>query len=147
MDLLGGMTLGIALVGAVLGILNTWRNFDRDRPKLRVTPMHAIPVGGYERAYSGIGFGIEVINLSPFPITVREVGFMHRGLSDRAVVVEPVTVDNKGTPRRLEPREAVAFYMETPSPREGRPLRCAYASTACGLTFTGTSGALKQMNG
>lgn len=147
MDIISGMTLGIALVGAVLGVLNTWRNFDRDRPKLRVTPVHAIPVGGYGGVHPAIGFGIEVINLSPFPVTVREVGFLHSGLSDRAVVVQPVTTDNKGTPRRLEPREAVSFFMELPGRRKGRPLRCAYASTACGLTFTGTSGALKQLNG
>lgn len=45
MSTLAAITLGIALLGAVLGILNTWRSFDRDRVKLRVVPKIAMPIG------------------------------------------------------------------------------------------------------
>jgi len=36
------ITLSIALVGAVLGVINTWHQLDRSRVKLRVTPKHVI---------------------------------------------------------------------------------------------------------
>lgn len=101
MDIVGGVTLGIALVGAVLGILNTWRNLDRDRPKLRVRPFHVIPVGGYGEMHSDINFGIEVVNLSSFPLTVSEVGFRHKGLTSRSAAIQPLTLDGKPMPRRL----------------------------------------------
>ncbi len=39
------VTFGQALLGAVLGVMNAWRNFDKDRVKLRVTPKSAIPFG------------------------------------------------------------------------------------------------------
>jgi len=38
MDWFGGATLGIALLGAFLGEMNTWREMNRDRAKMRVRP-------------------------------------------------------------------------------------------------------------
>jgi bacterioferritin-associated ferredoxin len=61
MTLISAVTLAVAIVGAVLGILNTWKAYDRDRPKLRVIPKHAIPVGA---ADPRLTFCIEVVNLS-----------------------------------------------------------------------------------
>jgi hypothetical protein len=71
-----GVTLSIAVLGAVLGVINTWRAIDSSRVKLKVLPRHAIPVGG---APSHIGFCIAVTNLSAFPVTVNEVGVLYRG--------------------------------------------------------------------
>jgi hypothetical protein len=53
-------------LGAVLDVLNTWKAYDRDRPKLRVIPKHAIPVG---TADPRVTFCIEVVNLSTFALT------------------------------------------------------------------------------
>jgi hypothetical protein len=39
------ITLVVALVGAVLGIINTWQNLSKSRVKLRVLPKRAIPSG------------------------------------------------------------------------------------------------------
>jgi hypothetical protein len=63
------ITLGAALLGAGLGIMNTWNSLSQRRVRLRVTPSHAIVVP------FGIDmFSIEVVNLSSFSVTVKEVG-------------------------------------------------------------------------
>lgn len=146
MEFMGTVTFGIALLGAVLGIINTWRNIDRDRVKLLVKPAHAIPVGAMEHMHSNIEFSIEVVNLSVFPIIVSEVGFLHKGLTSRAAAMQPITIDGPTTPRKLEPRESASFYTVKPEQRDGHPLKCAYAKTSCGRTFTGKSPALMQFN-
>ena len=148
MDLIQALTLVIASIGCVLGVLNTWKTYDKERVKLIVRPAHIIPVGAAAAMYPNARFSIEVINRSSFPVTVTEVGFLHRGLSSRAAVVMPIVIDGKGGfPRKIEAREAVSFYTEKPGPRDGKPLTCAYARTADGRTFKGNSPALRQLNG
>ena len=39
------ITLGVAVLGATLGIINAWHGLDKSRVKLKVTPAHAIQVG------------------------------------------------------------------------------------------------------
>ena len=146
MEILTIVTFGIALLGAVLGIINTWRSIDRDRVKLLVTPNQAIPVGGLEQMHPNISFCIEVINQSLFPLTVSEVGFLHKGLTSRAVVIQPLTPDGSSIPRKLEARESISFYMDRPQLRDGHPLEFAYAKTSCGRTFKGVSPALRELN-
>jgi len=146
MDILAIVTFGIALLGAVLGVLNTWRNFDRDRVKLIIKPAHSILVGGAEHLWPGIDFCIEVVNLSAFPVTVQEIGFENRDMNKRAVVVRSLTVDGGSLPRRLETREAVSLYFRKPGADERHLVKHAYAKTACGSKFTGTSPALKQIS-
>lgn len=147
MDVMGAVTFGLALLGGVLGVVNTWKSIDKDRVKLIVRPAHAITVGAAEAMYPQVQFCIEVINASGFPVTVQEVGFFHRGTTSRSALVKLHTMDNKGsTPRRLEAREAVSFFMEKPGRFDGKRIKAAYARTACGRTFTGTSPALRQLN-
>lgn len=142
METMAIITFGVALLGAVLGVINTWRSLDRDCVKLLVTPKTAIPVDGLESMFGSIDFCIEVINLSFFPLTISEVGFLHKGVASRAVVIQPLTLDGSSIPRKLGPREAITFYMDRPRRRVGHPLRCAYATTSCGHTFKGKSPAL-----
>jgi len=146
MEIMGIVTFGIALLGAVLGIINTWRNINRDRVRLRVTPKQAIPFGAAELTHPNINFCIDVINLSFFPLTISEVGVLHKGLDSRGAVFQPITLDGTSIPRKLEAREAVSFYMEYPQPRDGHPLVSAYAKTSCGRMFKGISPALMQLN-
>lgn len=73
MSTVQAITFAIALLGAVLGLINTWHSLDKSRVKLKVVPAHAIPVGG---ADPWLQFCIEVTNLSTFPVTVHEVGVL-----------------------------------------------------------------------
>lgn len=132
------ITLPIAVVGAVLGIVNTWRGLDRDRLKLRVIPKIALPAGGLDRRQR---LCIEVINLSTFPVTINEVGFHLKGTTSRWALVSPTLLDGGKFPRRLEPRSAFTAYFDPgPESDPGFPLiaKAAYASTDCQETKTGS---------
>lgn len=139
MDWFNAVTLAIALLGAVLGILNTWVVVDQRRVRLRVSPAYALSV-------SNIGFLIQVTNMSAFPLTITEVGFT---LPDkkRAVITEPVFLDGGGWPRRLEARESVTAYFDPTTLPKGSVNRLgkAYAHTACGEAAYGDSPALQQL--
>ena len=137
------VTLLIAFLGAALGIINTWHGLDKSRVKLRVRPAHAIPVGG---APSSIGLSITVTNLSAFAVTISEVGIRFRWSNKRATFFSPTTADGGKWPRRLEPRSSVIIYAERPDSRSNGRIKCAYASTECGVTQNGNSPALRQIS-
>src|ERR1039458_5149721 len=67
---IAGLVFGVT--GAVLGILNTWRAFDRDRVRLRVSPIWFFRNDGVQTVHT---LGVDVTNLSFFPVTVTSVGF------------------------------------------------------------------------
>ena len=136
------ITLAIAVVGAVLGLINTWHTLDKNRVKLKVVPKRAIPYGAADHRLS---LCIEVTNLSSFPLTIDEVGVFFHRTDKRAAVISPVLMDNGPWPRRLEPRSSISIYSQLPEAREGRKMRCAYARTQCGRTAEGTSPAFKQI--
>lgn len=137
------ITLAIAAVGAVLGIINTWRTIDQSRVKLKVVPAHAIPYGN---ADPNIRFCLQITNLSQFAVTIEDAGFFFRGTKNRASIVNPIFTDFGAWPRRLEPRSSITVYSQLPAClKEGRKLKCAFARTQCGRTKTGTSPALRQI--
>jgi hypothetical protein len=142
MSYVEAVTLSIAVLGAILGLLNTWRSVDASRMKVKVVPGHALAVGG---ANPAIRFYIAVTNLSAFPITVDGVGFLYRGTDKKGVLVDYLLPEGDRLPKRLEPRSSVSVYCDVPSPLPNHPIKCAYAATACGETCTGTSPALKQV--
>lgn len=137
------VTLGIALIGAVLGIMNMWRSISHDKPKIKVIPRRAHPVGGADER---IDFCIEAVNLGAVAVTVCELGFFHRGTAARSSLIVPIIIDGGPWPRRLEPRTSVTVYCYSDRVDASKhSIRCAYGMTDCGLTFTGTSRALKDM--
>ena len=140
--LLQAITLSIAVLGAALGIINTWHGLDKSRVKLKVRPAHAIPVGG---ADPNLTFCVEVTNLSAFAITVCDVGVFYEGTDRRGSFAHPVLIDGGPWPRRLEPRSSVTIYGQTPESTPEHWVKTAYAKTECGVTKTGTSPALKQI--
>jgi len=85
--------------------------------------------------------------MSKFPITVDEVGLKRRGRKDRIALPRPIIPDGGPWPRKLEPRQSVTALFD---PTEIMALRAigsihkAYATTACGTTCYGESGALKD---
>ncbi len=136
------ITLAIAAVGAVLGVINTWRALDQNRLKLKVVPAHAIPVGAAPR---NIQFCIEITNLSQFAVTIEDAGVLFHGTTARGSIIDPLLPDRGPWPRRLEPRSSVTVYSELPSSNGGHGIRCAFARTQCGHTKTGTSPALRRI--
>ena len=140
------ITFGLALLGAVLGIMNTWRNFDKDRVKLRVTPKTAIPFGD---ADSDIDYCIEVVNLSGFTVTVNDAGFFYYGTKTRATLsVCPLTFDNGEFPRRLEPRTAFTLYGKNLNMLKNgeHKIKSVFATTDCGVTISKKSKFTRSMN-
>ncbi len=139
------VTLGVALLGAALGVMNTWNAMSQRKVRLRVKPSFAIAI-----PHGGAAICIDVVNLSAFTVTVTEVGFAPRftrgSLPRRYVVPDPAFVDHKSWPRRLEPREAVTAYIDPASISDHRrDFYKAYVRTSCGEIAYGHSRALDQM--
>ena len=86
------LTTAAALLGAALGVLNTWNSVNQSRVRLRVRPSHAIsnPDGTNK-------FCVDVLNLSAFPVTIAEVGFFIAGRSvrkrQRLAIIQPELLD------------------------------------------------------
>jgi len=139
------ITLAVASVGAVLGVINTWHLVDQRRVKLKVIPKRAMPIGAIRD--SGDRLCIEVTNLSSFPITVAEVGVFYRGTDVRGAIIQPIFLDGGTLPRRLESRASLTAYAADafPGGRDRHVVKCAYARTDCGVVATGNSPALRAM--
>ena len=149
-SILQAITFAIALVGAVLGILNTWRNFDRDRLKIKVRPTNLITLA---TTYSGSdiekrGLNVDVINQSTFPVTITEIGFANFYLftnkikGGKSLPFKWENLNGLSLPQRLESRESISFFIfeEVLEGHENlKNIKYAYAKTACGQFFKGSS--------
>lgn len=142
MSIIQAVTLAIAVLGAVLGLVNTWHQLDRSRVKLRITPKRAIPIGAIDPRLT---FCIEITNLSVFAVTIEEAGVLFKGTDSRGAYTQPILIDGGSWPRRLEARSSVTVYGQPPVGKPGNPLKCAYARTACGITRHGSSPVFRQM--
>jgi hypothetical protein len=130
----------IALLGAALGVMNTWNAMNQQRIRVRVTPNFVTSMDGRP-----LGISIEAINLSAFALTIKEIGFTSdRG---RLPLLAAQFPDGASLPWRLAPREA-ASAMITPSDFGIPPVRLgdAYVRTACGRTILGNSPAGRQFS-
>ncbi|MDP8204970.1 MAG: hypothetical protein P9L95_10610 [Candidatus Tenebribacter mawsonii] len=136
------VTFSIAVLGAVLGIINTWYNLDKNRVKLKVTPAYAIPVEDIDQR---LKFCVQITNLSSFPLTISDAGVFFTGTDSRGSIISPVFSDGGNWPKKLEPRTSVSVYSQIPETPAGHKIKCAYAITQCGEVCIGTSGALKQI--
>ena len=136
-----GAVCGIA--GAVLGVINTLHQLQRNKLRLKVIPQHVILVGAIANAH--INFSIEVTNMSEFPVVIADVGFL---LSDGCTAtLATVGVEPKGQlPLRLDSRTQYTkcFWLDN-AEFDLTAIKCAYTRTECGNTVRGTSPALKQL--
>lgn len=133
------ITLAVAIIGAVLGIVNFWRATDLDRVRLKVIPQLYLFDTGLE------GICVEVVNLSAFAVTIRQIGFT---LPGPQMLIGDMSWShlNETLPKRMEPRTSFTLYFRPGTFEDPRlaDARNAFAKTACGLQFTGVSGAFHQ---
>jgi hypothetical protein len=140
-DLKDAITLSIAVLGAALGLLNTWNAISVRRVRLVVKTTVVYRLDDLD---SPNKLGIEVINLSAFAVTVLEVGFLLSGTTKRASETLPEVIDGKAWPRRLEAREAVSTFLGQPNDRRFA-VRAAYARLASGEIITGKGRVIRQL--
>lgn len=132
MTIIQSITLVIAVLGASLGIINTWHALDRTRVKLRVVPKSAHPFG---YGAPDVDFCIEVTNLSIFAVYLDEAGLRYSGTSKKGMIVNPTFPNdaNGSWPKKLESRESTTIYMKLESSEAGHKIESVYVNTQCGI--------------
>jgi len=164
-------TFGIALLGAVLGVINTVRSMWRDRVKIRAVPVYQgrllqVRDGRVGRVVTEFAHnldnfpdgvvGIRVTNLGFLEVTIANVGFTasnlvtrHRRSLFRRI---PILDDAGGAvtfPRVLKPRESInvwaAGFDDVGFVDRLRTITRVYATTDCGVDVFGTSGLLRAL--
>jgi len=155
-----GVTLGIALLGAVLGIINICHQLNQDRLKLKVIPKIGFVMDGgilvgdrsnpmvdaLVRTGRPTRLCIEVINLSSFAVTISDVGFGPAKGDLRHSMINPEISAGKKWPTRLEPREAMTAYAPVGTKLDPAVMRrpVAYAATDCDRVRYGSSPIFKE---
>lgn len=141
METLQAITLGIAVLGAVLGVLNTWRTFSNDRVRLRVRE-HGMATTDGDR-----GIGIEIVNLSTFPVIISTMGLHLTAGARHIQLVEPFFLLGGKLPYRLEPRAACTAFQPIGALPEDvwTIVKHAYVTTACGVTKTGPGRVFRKL--
>ena len=137
---MAAITLAIALLGAVLGVINTWNELNRNRERLKVQPSFFI----HNQMTS---IAIEVINHGETPVTVTGVGFDLATEGKHIPLVGEAVFLGDPMPWRIQPH-ASKYVVAIPAfidSEEFRRVRRAYCKTAIGKRFTGTSEALQQV--
>lgn len=143
------VTLLTAILGAALGVLNTWHTYSRSRVKLKVAskighrttsgPIFAAnltPAPPGLDVSKGSFVGIEIVNHSPFPVTVTEFGFLDG--TNRHILNNPQLSGGRTMPPRLEFRESVCACVPLAEiPLELLSRVIPYCSTECGTIAKG----------
>lgn len=128
------VVFGIAILGAGLGVLNYWRSIEKDKVKLKVTPSLYV-------ANRQSGLCIEVVNLGFVPVTITAISLEFG--KEREWYYFGTAKYSTGLilPHRLQPRESMTALLPPDAHQQidMKRLRCAFAKTACGLVFRGTS--------
>ncbi len=94
-------TFGIAVLGAVLGVMNTWLHWRKECVRLRVIGKSIInapfPEAGNDR------FKVEVVNLSAFPVVIEKMVFYRRRWW--FFKKEVLSIENEQLPKTLGARK------------------------------------------
>lgn len=124
-------TLAVAALGAVLGLLNTWRAFAKDRPRLRVN------VKAWLNSYGDSGFCIEIANTGFAPVSVAQVGVLLSRPRGQIFLFAPYGIGVQSFPHALGAGESMTVYA--PPATDEHPALVyasrAFARTATGLLF------------
>ena len=139
-----GVTLAIAVLGAALGLINTWRSWVSDRPRARIRYLFRFLPPDMEQR----GFTIEVTNLSTFDLTIQEVGFSLSPFWKRDIERLFLVPDGRigdTLPILVKSRQQANFcFLDNPTGSSPKRIKSAYAKTACGVYFRGVTPALRD---
>ncbi|MGH8038926.1 MAG: hypothetical protein ACRES5_05715 [Pseudomonas sp.] len=170
-DVLQGVTLGIAVLGAALGVFNAVRSVIRDGARLRVqvvvqraaassTASGAKTFSEFANALSyadGGQVGLRITNIGLLDVTLSNVGLTSSGLWARRVrrdriVRSAVSRDAEGLsvlPMPIKPRQSITIWIARMDNEHLcsrlKVVRRVYASTECGSTFFGRSALLRAL--
>ncbi|WP_159093996.1 hypothetical protein [Stenotrophomonas sp. ZAC14D2_NAIMI4_6] len=124
------LTLGIAVLGATLGVFNAVWLIRKDTVRLKVSYV-SVYIPGAD-IWSG---GVQIINAGYLPVTVTEIAF-HDGKTDkkRAAVFSDYVQQVK-LPHRMEPRTAITVVADPGILRgvQGGQFTWCSTGTACGM--------------
>lgn len=132
-DVLDYVTLGIAVLGAVLGVVNAWRTWSMDRVRLKVSISHGVDSMG------GRILLVNAVNLSAFDLTVTRVGFHLLGRRRHMQIPVPFLTSGDKLPVCLKPRTAVTAVVQFGAGDHvgWHSVESVYVGTACGLEVVG----------
>lgn len=132
-DVLDYVTLGIAVLGAVLGVINAWRAWALDRVRLRVDVSHGVD------ALGGRILLVNAVNLSAFDLTVTRVGFHLLGRQRHMQIPVPFLTSGNKLPVCLKPRTSLTAVVQFGAADHvgWHAVESAYVDTACGLEVVG----------
>jgi hypothetical protein len=165
MPIFDTITFSIAVLGAVLGLLNAWRSLIKDQIRVKITPKLYVPIKGQALTISHLDQAVvahdprwqtvydntkhlcfEIINLSYLPITISEVGFITNSKISRIVMLKHYCSGNIKLPQRLEPRSSLLIFgSEILGDDQIITIRRGYCETDCGRRFFGRSPALSDL--
>ena len=160
------ITLAVAIIGALtgiaglcLGLFNLWITWRKERISLKVNPtfLLAFPAaGGFVRDDSFVTtrtgkkvpkvWGVEITNKGA-KVKIKEVGFLSRGTTDRAVITKQWLPCYHDLPLVLEAHDSISIFADAMTNANtldyAGDYKCAFARTASGKYFTGTSSGLR----
>ncbi len=156
-------TLGLAIFGALLSLVNTWFLFRKSTTRIRVTPKYYIGNWNEILSYVDInrtslagkinrpdGLCIVVQNLSEFPITVSDVGFLDKHSQDRFHLKDFFIGNGGQLPQRVESRASITICTTGVFDAQNihHRFKSAYITTECGKRITGSCKSMKldQLN-
>jgi hypothetical protein len=143
-------SLGIAIFGALLGVINTWFIFRKSAVRVKVLPKFYLSGVNEVLTFTDIeetslsgqaarpdGICIIVQNLSEFPLTVNEVGFLDKNSKDRFHLKDYFMGRGGQLPSRVESRSSIAIYSTGVFNEQNvhRRFKAAYVTTECGKRF------------
>lgn len=124
-------------VGSILGIVNFIRDLDKTRVKLKIFPKIGIFLEDDSKIIERLC--IEIINLSGFPVNIKDAGFVLRNpKGSKFFSLRPDVLYGGKLPYKVESRASITvFDKNNPLIDTIKNVIAAYAVTECGIEIRG----------